>query len=72
MTLKLLKHWTKQLLKYPEAGMGYQLVDVMLQSGEVIKRVVVLNATVLVLPDKYSEVRLTDIATLSVTEKEKV
>ena len=66
MKLKLNKYWTEYLLKYPEAGMGYQRVDVILKSGQIIKDIVVLNAEDLVLPDEYGNFKLVEIKNLNV------
>lgn len=66
MKLKLNKHWTEKLLKFPETGMGYQRVDVLLKSGQIIRNVVVLNAEDLVLPDKYMNLKLEEVADLIV------
>ena len=66
MKLKLNKYWTEYLLKYPEAGMGYQRVDVILKSGQIIKDNVVLNAEDLVLPDEYGNLKLVEIKNLNV------
>jgi len=66
MKLKLNESWTKKLLKFPEAGMGYQRVDVVLKSGEIIKDIVVLNAEDITLPDKYLGLKLEDISDLRV------
>jgi len=71
MKLKLDAHWTGKLLKYPETGMGYQRVDVVLNSGQVIKSCTVLNAEDLVLPEQYSCVKLEEIVDLIVVDKEK-
>ena len=69
MKLKLNENWTKKLLKYPESGMGYQKVNVLLKSGLVIKDVVVLNAEDLVLSDQYVKLTTDDITDLIVIEK---
>ncbi|MBI4706516.1 MAG: hypothetical protein HY761_01125 [Candidatus Omnitrophica bacterium] len=71
MKLKLNKYWTEHLLKYPETGMGYQRVDVILKSGQVIKNIVVLNAEDLVLSDEYKDLRLDEIKDLHVLIKGK-
>jgi hypothetical protein len=71
MKLKLDKSWTERLLKYPETGMGYQKVDVILQSGQIIRDAVVLNAEDLVLPDQYADLKPKEIADLVVRNKEK-
>lgn len=66
MKLKLDENWTKKLLELPETGMGYQKVDVVLKSGEIIANVVVLNAEDLKLPDEYSRLKLEDIVDLRI------
>lgn len=66
MKLKLNKYWTEYLLKYPETGMGYQRVDIVLKSGQIIKDIVVLNAEDLVLPDDYRNLKLEQIKNLHV------
>lgn len=71
MKLKLNKYWTEYLLKYPEAGMGYQRVDVILKSGRVIKDIVILNAEYLVLPAEYKNFKLDEIKDLHVLIKGK-
>ena len=71
MKLKLNKYWTEYLLKYPEAGMGYQRVDVILKSGQIIKDIIVLNAEDLVLPDEYRNLKLEEIKKFHVLIKGK-
>jgi hypothetical protein len=71
MKLKLNKNWTEKLLKYPETGMGYQRVDVLLKSGQIIRDVVVLNAEDLVLPNQYGGLKLEKIAGLIALKEEK-
>ena len=43
MRLYLTDRWTNHLCDLPESGMGYQVVDVILRSGEAIKDIVVFN-----------------------------
>ena len=69
MKLKLNKYWTEYLLKYPETGMGYQRVDIVLKSGQIIKDIVVLNAEDLVLPEEYKNIGLEEIKSLNVQDK---
>jgi len=69
MKLKLSENWTQKLLSYPETGMGYQRVDIILKSGQVIKNIIVLNAEEFVLPEEYAEVRVEDISDLIVKKK---
>jgi len=46
--------------------MGYQTVDVVLKSGEIIKDAVVLNAEDIKLPDEYSWLKLENISDVRV------
>lgn len=71
MKLKLNKYWTERLLKYPETGMGYQRVDVILKSGQIIKDIVILNAEDLMLPEEYRNLKLEEIENLHVLTKGK-
>ena len=71
MKLKLTKYWTEQLLKYPETGMGYQRVDIVLKTGKVIKDIVVLNAEDLLLPDPYENLRVEEIKDLVIINKKR-
>jgi len=71
MKLKLNKSWTEKLLKYPETGMGYQKVDVILKSGQIIRDIVILNAEDLVLPDQYADLKPKEIADLIVRSKKR-
>jgi len=59
------------LLKYPETGMGYQRVDVVLKSNQVIKDIVVLNAEDLVLPEEYKNLKSDQIKELHVLNRRK-
>jgi len=56
----------KLLLGLPESGMGYQLVDVTLKNGKLLKNKIVLNSQVLLLevneeidPDSIDKVEIT-------------
>ena len=71
MKLKLNKYWTEKLLKYPETGMGYQKVDIILKSGQIIRDIVALNSEDLVLPDQYVHLKLEEIANLILRNKER-
>lgn len=61
VSLKLNKYWTQNLLRFPETGMGYQKVDIVLKSKEIIHDVTVFNAEDLRIPSQYSWVTLGDI-----------
>lgn len=69
MKLKLNEYWIGKLLQCPEAGMGYQQVDVLLYSGKIIKNITVLNAEDLLLPDQYAGLKLDEIKDLIITGK---
>lgn len=61
MRLKLAKHWTEKLKRLPESGMGYQLVDVVMQDGRRLQSVVVLNAEWLEIPSEFSDAEVRDL-----------
>ena len=44
MRLHLNERWVKHLCNLPEDGMGYQIVDIVLRSGEQIRGAFVFNA----------------------------
>lgn len=46
--IKLKKEQTNFLLSFPEKGMGYQLVDLVLKTGEILNNVVILNCEIAV------------------------
>lgn len=50
MKKKIGDYWTQILLKLPEAGMGYQRVDVIFADGVKLDNVIVYNAEDIELP----------------------
>jgi hypothetical protein len=50
-TLKLTDNLINVLVKFPESGMGYQLVKVILKSGKVLHQHKVLNSELLMLEE---------------------
>ena len=58
--IRLPDAWCEKLLNYPETGMGYQVVKVVLKSGKVLHHRKVLNASVLLLEER-DEFILADI-----------
>lgn len=70
MRIKLDKKWTKFLLSIPESGMGYQIVDITFNNGNVIKGVNVFNAEELELPDGYKIDKIDKIDSIVLHEKE--
>lgn len=50
-SIHLTNHWTSFLLRLPEKGMGYHLVNVILKNGQVLRHHKVLNSSLLLLED---------------------
>ena len=48
-TLKLPENFVQLLVNLPENGMGYQIVKVILRSGEVLRQHKVINSSLLML-----------------------
>jgi hypothetical protein len=40
--IKLSEKWSNQLIEQPESGMGYQVVDVTLKDGKILRNLIVL------------------------------
>ncbi|MDO8443134.1 MAG: hypothetical protein Q7S81_02680 [bacterium] len=56
MQLELSEKWVSKLLRMPESGMGYQVVDITLKDGSVLKnRTVVLPYLYLLSPGEIKE-----------------
>ena len=51
MRVQLDEKWSATLCGFPENGMGYQRVDVLLRSGRKVKDVLVFNAEEMEWPD---------------------
>ena len=45
--VKLLDHQSKILVSLPEQGMGYQIVDIELSNGRILKNLFVIDSTIL-------------------------
>lgn len=54
------KEFSKQLLKLPEQGMGYQVVDILLKNGKWLKKKYVVESHILIL-DKTEEISANEI-----------
>jgi hypothetical protein len=52
--LKLEEKFIDLLSSLPEQGMGYQIVDITLKSGVILKKRIVLNSTFLKIDDSES------------------
>lgn len=42
--IKLTKEWIKHINSIPESGMGYQIVDISLRDGRLLKNILVINS----------------------------
>ena len=67
-TLKLTDSFTNMLMNLPENGMGYQIVKVILKSGEILHQHKVINSEILMLDDN-DNVSLTDIQKIELESK---
>lgn len=56
MNLLLPQRLSQSLMKLPETGMGFQVVDLVLADGRVLAGVVVLNAELAEIPDSAGSV----------------
>ena len=54
MRIKLEERWVKQLLAWPESGMGYQRVDVHLADGREARDVPAFNAQEIEVPEEFA------------------
>ena len=61
MRIRLDNHWTNELLKLSESGMGYQRVDIRFRNGRKLEGVPVFNAEDVDLPDDLARVEITDL-----------
>ncbi|MEK7627063.1 MAG: hypothetical protein AAB397_00575 [Patescibacteria group bacterium] len=69
MELKL-KHNGKQqkrLIGLPESGMGYQIIDITLKDGRIIKGVLVCGAENIYLPTGYENICEKDIVKIEMS-----
>jgi len=46
--VRLSKKWIDKLVTLPESGMGYQVVDVHLKNGAIIKKIIIVNCCILI------------------------
>lgn len=63
-SIKLNNKHIELLEKLPEQGMGYQIVDITLKNGQILKERVVLNSTYLKLID-YEKIDADEIDTIT-------
>ena len=67
-TLKLTDSFIHVLVKLPESGMGYQLVNVILKSGKVLHKHKVLNSELLLL-EENENISVKDIDKIELENK---
>lgn len=67
-TLKLPEKFINILINLPENGMGYQVVKVILKSGEILRQHKVLNSEFLML-EENENIKLIDIAKIEPENK---
>jgi hypothetical protein len=61
MRVHLDQRWVDRLLRWPEAGMGYQRVDLRFSNGRELHDVRVFNAADVDLPDEFAHLQITTI-----------
>jgi hypothetical protein len=61
MRIRLDARLTKQLLRFPESGMGYQCVDIRFRNGRKLENVPVFNAEEVELPEEFARVEITEL-----------
>lgn len=61
MTIRFPEKWMGFLVRQPESGMGYQLVDMRLTNNRETKEAVVFNAEEIELPDDCAHSEIEDI-----------
>ena len=66
--IKLAKQYIDYLANQPEHGMGYQIVEVTLQDGKVLKNRAVMNATYLMLSEN-EEINADEITCIKLADK---
>lgn len=59
--MRLSRHWIDKLVKLPEFGMGYQVVNFHLKDGAVVKNVLVFNCEIIQDKVDFSEEDIIDI-----------
>lgn len=62
--LKLTRKWIEHLQTIPESGMGYQIVDIALRDGRLLKKILVLNSEEIELTIGNDSLHLKDIVSI--------
>ena len=63
--------WLKKLLELPESGMGYHLVDITLKDGRAMKKVIVVDAEMVCLPEEFEDTHESDITEIKMSYPKK-
>ncbi len=61
MNVDLDEDWQKKLAKMPETGMGYQLVDVVLRGGRVLRELMVFNGQACQTDESFRSADVVDV-----------
>ncbi len=67
--VQLHQRWIETLVQYPEQGMGFQLVDVALENGDIVQGVRVYNSEQLDWPENLAPISSEDIVEIALTRK---
>jgi len=67
--IKLNKKWADYVLSLPESGMGYHVVDIILNDNSIIKNIIIFNAEDLELPYKYKAITSNEIKNIILHKK---
>ena len=59
--MRLSQKWVDKLINLPEAGMGYQTVDVILKNGSTVNGLIVINCRDILGEVYFSEDDIVDI-----------
>jgi len=66
--LRLTKKWVDKLVALPESGMGYQIVDIALKDGRVLKEVIILGSKHAQIPEVIGKITVNDIAKIAMSK----
>lgn len=59
--MRLSQRWIDKLVKLPESGMGYQIVDIHLKDGTILKNALVINCEEILGYLNFAEADIVDI-----------
>lgn len=55
-------------MQLPESGVGYQIVDIGLKDGRVLKKQIVLNCEILELSNKFEDINIKDVREIKIAK----